>query len=648
MSRKNSVGSTRTNSTISVSSTQSITTMPKLHPCSASSQLVLYAQGSSVLCLQHDTLALERRFERHAEEVTVISIDNASDITPARVVSVDKSKTAIVWDIETGEEISRHNAYEDILVASWMKNGNLALGDALGNIILFDPARAESITARTIFDPLCSIAPTADCRAFALGYNNGSILIAALSPAFTILHTLTITSLAPSPVVSLAWHASSSKQKSDMLAVQNRDGDLRVWSVPKSLESEENARVVRILKRPEYFGRGNNWLGWSRNGRIVQHSAGSTTIWDVRTKNVTWDDVPTADIMGICIYGSKGVLFTVGRNHTVQQFALYPPQLVANVQHAPVLPPPSPPVSIEERIDEVARGAAPQEDYMMPQMGHLPHELEQVESMEYIDGGLGISNVMGQRPASVSSRSSVGSTGSRRNHSSQGSLRGLVAQGSEYSPATTVSPNPGRKGPTGSSIGTVPQLVQRKTHPLRQEYHPTPNTPGLPGSIPSPMAEVTDIFANLRARINSVTYESPRVGGPQSRLSEDDLRKEMLYCIFGWQGDIEDLIGDELESVNARSLDSLVLRLWLGDIDQNSLAVMLGADFAVSGDWLFLALSAMGGQSSWTHVVRAFVLKLLQKGDLHMAVLCLLAIGDKNDAVEIYVSHKKFLYVHHT
>jgi hypothetical protein len=43
-------------------------------------------------------------------------------------------------------------------------------GDALGNIILFDPARGESITARTIFDPLCTIAPTADCKAFALGY----------------------------------------------------------------------------------------------------------------------------------------------------------------------------------------------------------------------------------------------------------------------------------------------------------------------------------------------------------------------------------------------------------------------------------------------------------------------------------------------
>ena len=78
----------------------------------------------------------------------------------------------------------------------------------------------------------------------------------------------------PSTITALAWHASSSKQKSDMLAVQTKDGDLRVWSVPKSLEGDESARVVRVLKRPEASGRGNNWLGWSRNGRIVQYSAG--------------------------------------------------------------------------------------------------------------------------------------------------------------------------------------------------------------------------------------------------------------------------------------------------------------------------------------------------------------------------------------
>lgn len=42
-------------------------------------------------------------------------------------------------------------------------------------------------------------------------------------------------------------------------------------------------------------------------------------------------------------------------------------------------------------------------------------------------------------------------------------------------------------------------------------------------------------------------------------------------------------------------------------------------------------------------MARAFVMRLLQKNDLHMAVLCLLAIGDKTDAVELYVSHKQYL-----
>lgn len=45
-----------------------------------------------------------------------------------------------------------------------------ATGDSMGNVILFDPNRSESISARTIFDPLCSIAPAADCKTFALGY----------------------------------------------------------------------------------------------------------------------------------------------------------------------------------------------------------------------------------------------------------------------------------------------------------------------------------------------------------------------------------------------------------------------------------------------------------------------------------------------
>ena len=72
--------------------------------------------------------------------------------------------------------------------------------------------------------------------------------------------------------MTLAWHASSTRQKSDMLAVQTNDGDLRVWSVSKSHNSEEPAKVVRILKRTENYLTGPNWMSWSKNGRIIQFS----------------------------------------------------------------------------------------------------------------------------------------------------------------------------------------------------------------------------------------------------------------------------------------------------------------------------------------------------------------------------------------
>ena len=59
-----------------------------------------------------------------------------------------------------------------------------------------------------------------------------------------------------------------------MLATQTNDGDLRVWSIAKSPTSNDTAKVVRVLKRTENFQTGPNWLGWSKNGRIVQYSEG--------------------------------------------------------------------------------------------------------------------------------------------------------------------------------------------------------------------------------------------------------------------------------------------------------------------------------------------------------------------------------------
>lgn len=105
-----------------------IPSTPPLQPCAASSSLFLFAQGPSVLCVQHDTLEVERRFERHSKDVTLLSVDNSSEMGYGRVVSIDASREAIVWDFRDGEEIARFSPFEEIRVAAWMRNGHLSCG----------------------------------------------------------------------------------------------------------------------------------------------------------------------------------------------------------------------------------------------------------------------------------------------------------------------------------------------------------------------------------------------------------------------------------------------------------------------------------------------------------------------------------------
>lgn len=98
-------------------------------PCAATASFLLYSQRTQVLVVHHDTLAIERRFDLHREDVLWISVDNASERGSGRLaVSYDAGNTAIVWDILTGGEIARFSAYEHIKVASFMRNGNIAFG----------------------------------------------------------------------------------------------------------------------------------------------------------------------------------------------------------------------------------------------------------------------------------------------------------------------------------------------------------------------------------------------------------------------------------------------------------------------------------------------------------------------------------------
>lgn len=106
-----------------------ITEEVDLEPCATTASIFLYAQGNAILCLHHDTLAIERRFELHKESVLFIAVDNVSERDQGRlVVSYDASYTAIVWEINSGRQIASFISYEPYRVAAWMKNGKIAFG----------------------------------------------------------------------------------------------------------------------------------------------------------------------------------------------------------------------------------------------------------------------------------------------------------------------------------------------------------------------------------------------------------------------------------------------------------------------------------------------------------------------------------------
>ena len=89
----------------------------------------LYAQRNIIQCLHHDTLAVDRKFDKHDEDVSLICVDNVSERGAGRlVVSYDNSLTAIIWDIFTGDEVARFASYDSIKVAAWLRDGTVTFG----------------------------------------------------------------------------------------------------------------------------------------------------------------------------------------------------------------------------------------------------------------------------------------------------------------------------------------------------------------------------------------------------------------------------------------------------------------------------------------------------------------------------------------
>jgi hypothetical protein len=374
-----------------------------------------------------------------------------------------------------------------------------------------------------------------------------------------------------------------------------------------------------------------------------------TSSWDVRTKHVTYENVPTLEhVRGIAIYGPGATMFTLGANNTAQQFDLNsPPVLVANVQHPANLLPPSPPVSIEEQKKGVVTMKADglssipinvdivsesDDDHMSP-LARIAREMDKLDERQQVPDRSGALSPASSQ-ASFTSRSSAAS----RPYYKQASVRSkgmsehtFMSLGSSLHSRepSVISSRDSFSMSSVSSANSARSRPSARGSRLRQEVLRSPEE-----------KVVVDLFKFTKSRLSDLPYRAPQVpdGNPRST---NDLRRQMLSTIFGWEGEVDGLIRDELSRHPRGSASSLLLTKWLGDIDTDIMAT--SSQSMTSSDWMLLALSGIGGQASQQKVARAYIQRLLEKGDVHTAATIMIGMGDQNDAIEIYVSHKRYM-----
>lgn len=331
------------------------------------------------------------------------------------------------------------------------------------------------------------------------------------------------------------------------------------------------------------------------------------------------------------------------------------------MQH-PVNPlPPSPPNSIEEPGIKSAHSATTintsaseselssipvgenisesDEDHLSPFQRITRHQ-----DVKEPSSGTDASNEIIDSPASSRSglsslsRSSAGS-GTPRRHPNSAISRGMsdhtyISVGSSIRTSTV-----GRKDMETMSMGyTMPSTSYASQSSTRSRQRPSRLRNEIPRSPDD--NKVHDLFMYTRARLTDIPYKHPATSD-FSRLTNDDLRRQMLSTIFGWHKEVDDLIRDEMSRHPVGSTTRILLAKWLGDIDAD--AMVADSKNMSSSDWMLLALSGIGGQASQHKLGRTYVSRLLESGDIHAAVTIMLGMGDFNDAIEAYMAHKRYM-----
>ncbi|KAI8634443.1 hypothetical protein F5Y19DRAFT_211480 [Xylariaceae sp. FL1651] len=322
--------------------------------------------------------------------------------------------------------------------------------------------------------------------------------------------------------------------------------------------------------------------------------------------------------------------------------------MVSNVQHPANLLPPSPPVSIEEQPEQGVVIIGTESDSSIPinpevsesDDDHLSPLARIVRGTDSTDESLEQERYMTASPVSTKSstisKSSIDS-GTHGRYQPSVQSRGMtentyISAGSSLQ--SSVRPPFGDKDAysiSSVSSASITSSSRSRNRPsrLRNEVLPSPDE-----------SRVHDLFKFTRSRLHDVPYKrTPLVD--QTLLTNDDLRRQMLSIIFGWNREIEDLVRDEMLRHPNGSPSRILLAKWLGDIDADVMTAT--SENMTSSDWMLLALSGIGGQASQHKLGRAYVQRLLENGDVHAAATIMIGMGDHNDAIEIYVSHKKFL-----
>lgn len=337
-------------------------------------------------------------------------------------------------------------------------------------------------------------------------------------------------------------------------------------------------------------------------------------------------------------YGPQAALFTLGPNHTVQQYDTSPPALVKTVQYHPMLPPPTPakqgqnipgaapPMQVNRNLSEQDRGPVTLSTIQKTanEMGAIEHARNMREEM-----GSPVSST--SRTDTVSSRSS----GRRAYPRHIPSISSRAQSGTTFS---TVSPSMvGRDSLYSGTTSMYPSTASFASSGRRSKGSRLRNE-----VLRSPESTYVDLFPRTRVRLANMSYQQTQPLD-QDNMTPDDLRLQMLEVVFGWNDDIEPLVRDELHHHQPGSTSAVLLSKWLGEVDSDMMAAAISSGNVSSSDWMVLALSQMGGSGSMGKMGQAFVQRLLQQGDFHTSATILLGLGDREDAVEVYVSRSFYM-----